>query len=113
MGTRNLTLLSEPFAASQNRRLRESRCGGDFSEALTVTVNGTTKTLLAYVWPASGDGDAVDAFAAADVVPPLLQPGKTSRASALRAAMTASRRRVIGVAMIGPEAENRLMMTPG
>ena len=70
VGTRNLTLLNEEFAASQNRRLRESRCGGDFSAAPTVMVNGTTKFLLAYAWLAGGDGDAVDAFAAADVVAP-------------------------------------------
>src|SRR5215472_2275123 len=90
-GTRNLTLLYEEFAASQNRRLRESRCGGDLSEAPTVMVSGSTKALLAYVWPVADDGDAggaVDAFVSADVVPLLLQPGSTSRAKALTAAMT-------------------------
>jgi hypothetical protein len=51
------------------------------------------KALLVYVWLA-GDGDV---FAAADMLPPLLQPGNTSRAGAPRAAMTASQRRVIDI----------------
>jgi hypothetical protein len=57
-------------------------------EAGTVIVSGTAKALLAYVWPT---GDDVDAFAGPDVLPPLLQPGNTSRANALTAATTASR----------------------
>ena len=69
----------------------ESGFGGDLSEASTVTVSGNMKALLAYVWRACDDGDAVDAFMGPDVVPPLLQPGNTSKASGLRAAMTASR----------------------
>jgi hypothetical protein len=60
-------------------------------EAGTVIVSGTAKALLAYVGPAGDDGDDVDAFAGPDVLPPLLQPGRMSRVSALRAAMTASR----------------------
>jgi hypothetical protein len=47
--------------------------------------------LLAYVWPAGDDGDDDDAFADPDVLPPLPQPGNTSRANALTAARTASR----------------------
>jgi hypothetical protein len=60
-------------------------------EAGTVIVSGTAKALLAYVWPAGGDGDDDDAFADPDVLPPLPQPGNTSRANALTAARTASR----------------------
>jgi hypothetical protein len=78
--------------------LRESGFGGDLSEAPTVTASGTTKALLAYVWPADDDGDAVagdavagDAVAGADVLAALLQPAITSRVSALRGAATASR----------------------
>jgi hypothetical protein len=66
-------------------------------------VNGTTKAVLAYLWPAGDDGDAVagdavagdavagDAFAGADVLAALLQPAITSRVSALREAAAASR----------------------
>jgi hypothetical protein len=93
VGTRNLTLLDEECAASQVRNVLRSDTGGDFSEASTVTVSGNMKSLLAYVWLA-GDGDdggAADALAGADVLPPLPQPGNTSRASALTAATTASR----------------------
>jgi hypothetical protein len=60
-------------------------------EAGTVIVSGTSKALLAYVWPTGDDGDDVDAFAGPDVLPPLLQPGNKSKVNALRAAMTASR----------------------
>jgi hypothetical protein len=68
--------------------LRESGFGGDLSEASTVTVSGTTKALLAYVWPAGGDGDA---FAGPDVLAALLQPAITSRVNALSEAATAIR----------------------
>ena len=88
VGTRNLTLFAEEFAASQYRRLRESRTGGDLSEASTVTVSGTTKALLAYVWPVGDDGDA---FAGADVLAALLQPAITSRVNALSEAAAAIR----------------------
>jgi hypothetical protein len=47
--------------------------------------------LLAYVWPTGDDEDDADAFAGPDALPPLLQPGNTSKVSALTAAMTASR----------------------
>jgi hypothetical protein len=70
-------------------------------------VSGNMKSLLAYVWLA-GDCDAVDAFVSADVVPPLLQPGNTSRASALRVARAASRERVIDIARVRTGAEDRL-----
>src|SRR5205823_3221860 len=89
-GTTNLTLPLEPSAASQDRRLRESGFGGFLSEVPTVTVSGTTKALLAYVWPAGDDGDAV---AGPDVLAALLQPAMTSRVSALRETATASRQR--------------------
>jgi hypothetical protein len=87
-GTKNLTLLAGPSAASQDSRLRESGFGGDLSDVPTLTVNGTTKALLAYVWPAGDDGDAV---ADPDVLAALLQPAMTSRLSALRETATASR----------------------
>src|SRR5215469_2769167 len=88
VGTRNLTLLLEPAAASQDSRLRESGFGGDLSRASTVTVSGTTKALLAYVWPVGDDGDT---FADPDVLAPLLQPAITSRVNALSEAATAIR----------------------
>jgi len=91
VGTRNLTLLSEEFAASQDRRWRESGSGGDLSEASTVTVSGKTKVLLAYVWLAGDDADVAAVFVGPGVAPTLLQPGNTSRTSALTAAVTASR----------------------
>jgi hypothetical protein len=96
-GTKNLTLLSGPSAASQDSRLRESGFGGDLSEVPSVTVSGTTKALLAYVSPVGDDGDdgddgdAADAFAGGDVLAALLQPAMTSRVSALRQTATASR----------------------
>jgi hypothetical protein len=91
VGTRNLTLLSEEFAASQDRRWRESGSGRDLSEASTVTVSGKTKALLAYVWLAGDDADVAAVFVGLGVAPTLLHPGNTSRTSALTAAMTASR----------------------
>src|SRR5690348_12974732 len=91
VGTKNLTLLSEEFAASQDRRWRESGFGGDLSEASTVTVNGKTKALLAYVRLAGDDADAAAACAGPGVAPPLLQPCNPSRTSALTTAVTANR----------------------
>jgi hypothetical protein len=58
------------------------------SEVPTVTVSGTTKALLAYVWPAGDDGDAV---AGPAVLVVLLQPAMTGRVSVLRETVTASR----------------------
>src|SRR5215469_8250415 len=108
-GTRNLTLFADEFAASQNSRLRESRCGGELSEASTVTVSGTTKASLAYAWPAGDDGAA---FAGPDVPAALLQPAITSRVNALSEAATAIRWRVIDIAGLRIESEDRLMTAP-
>jgi hypothetical protein len=93
--TRNLTLFTEEFAASQDSRLLESGFGGDLSEASTVTVSGTTNALLAYVWLV---GDDCDTFAGADVLAALPQPATTSRVTALSEAATAIRWRVIDAA---------------
>src|SRR5215472_4140428 len=88
VGIRNLTLFAEEFSASQNRRLRESRCGGDLSEAPTVTVSGTTKALLAYVWPVGDDGDAGWSFC----VPPEVPAAAPQAVSASAAAATPAAR---------------------
>ena len=92
--TRNLTLFTEEFAASQDNRLRESGFGGDLSEVSTVTVSGTTNALLEYVWLVGDDGDT---FADPDVAG-RLQPATTNRVNALSEAATAIRWRVIDAA---------------
>ena len=74
-----------------------------------MRVSGTTKALLAYVWPVGDDGDAV---AGPDVLAALLQPAITSMVSALRQAATASRERAPDTAGLNIESENRLMSPP-
>src|SRR5215831_18770880 len=109
VGTRNLTLLTDELTASQVRNVVKSVSGGDCSGAPTVTVSGGLKFLLAYVWLAVVAGGAIDALARAAVLPPLLQPAAASRASALRAAMTATRWPVTGIFVGSGSAVVRLV----